>query len=140
MPGTRLTFSEHVPIYVHTYFIRHSVAEYATQKSDWNLIRLSSCVRAWPARHIATSGEILKSSKAIKITASTELAKTNPTMIMDLPITTLIDLIPYLPVIVWLQTLLLAHVEMVQHPVSMQNIMALHLNVNWTQELTDQFR
>ena len=61
-------------------------------------------------------------------------------MIMDLPITTLIDLIPYLPVIVWLQTLLLAHVEMVQHPVSMQNIMALHLNVNWTQELTDQLR
>ena len=44
------TFSEHVPIYVHTYFIRHSVAEYATQKPDGSFTRLSSCVRVWPAR------------------------------------------------------------------------------------------
>ena len=77
-PGTRLTFSEHVPIYAHTYFIRHSVAEYATQKSDWNLIRLSSCVRAWPARHIATSGEILKSSKAIKSQLQQNLPRLTP--------------------------------------------------------------
>ena len=34
-------FSEHVPIYVHTYFIRRPAAEYATQKPDGNLTRLS---------------------------------------------------------------------------------------------------
>ena len=44
------TFSEHVPIYVPTYFIRHSVAEYATQKPHGNLTRLSYRMRVWPAR------------------------------------------------------------------------------------------
>ena len=34
-------FSEHVPIYVLTYFIRLPAAEYATQKPDGNLTRPS---------------------------------------------------------------------------------------------------
>ena len=39
------------PIYVHTYFIRRPVAEYATRKPDGNLTRLSlPRVRVWPAR------------------------------------------------------------------------------------------
>ena len=39
-----------IPIYVHTYFIRCAAAEYAIQKSDGNLTRLSSHVRVWAAR------------------------------------------------------------------------------------------
>ena len=38
------------PIYVHTYFIRHPAAEYATPKPYGNLTRLSPRVRVWPAR------------------------------------------------------------------------------------------
>ena len=34
-------FPERIPIYVHTYFIRRPVAEYAIQKPDRNLTRLS---------------------------------------------------------------------------------------------------
>ena len=34
-------FAEHIPIYVHTYFIRRPAAEYAVQKRDGNLTRLS---------------------------------------------------------------------------------------------------
>ena len=37
----RPAFAEHVPIYVHTYFIRCPAAEYAIQKPDGNLTRLS---------------------------------------------------------------------------------------------------
>ena len=37
----RHAFAEHVPIYVHTYFIRCPAAEYAIQKPDGNLTRLS---------------------------------------------------------------------------------------------------
>ena len=39
--NTSPTFSKHVPVYVHIYFIRHPVAEYATQQPDGNLTRLS---------------------------------------------------------------------------------------------------
>ena len=41
----RPAFAERVPIYVHTYFIRRADAEYAIQKPDGNLTRLSSRVR-----------------------------------------------------------------------------------------------
>ena len=34
-------FAERIPIYVHTYFIRCAAAEYAIQKPDGNLTRLS---------------------------------------------------------------------------------------------------
>ena len=37
----RPAFAERVPIYVHTYFIRRLAAEYAIQKPDGNLTRLS---------------------------------------------------------------------------------------------------
>ena len=37
----RPVFAERVPIYVHTYFINRSAAEYAVQKRDGNLTRLS---------------------------------------------------------------------------------------------------
>lgn len=43
--------SEHIPIYVHTYFIRLPTAGCATQKPDWNLTSLSPpCVRVWFVR------------------------------------------------------------------------------------------
>ena len=37
----RPAFADRVPIYVHTYFIRHPAAEYAIQKPDENLTTLS---------------------------------------------------------------------------------------------------
>jgi len=37
----RPAFAERVPIYAHTYFIRRPAAEYAIQKPDRNLTRLS---------------------------------------------------------------------------------------------------
>ena len=43
--------SEHVQVYVHTYFIRCPAAEYVTRKPDGNLTRLSPPhVRVWPVR------------------------------------------------------------------------------------------
>ena len=41
----RPAYAEHVPIYVHTYFIRCTAAEYAIPKPDGNLTRLS--LPAW---------------------------------------------------------------------------------------------
>ena len=44
------TNPEHIPIYVHTYFIRHPATKYATQIPDENLYQtLSICVRVCPA-------------------------------------------------------------------------------------------
>ena len=40
----RPAYAEHVPIYVHNYFIRCAAAEYAIPKPDGNLTRLSSRV------------------------------------------------------------------------------------------------
>ena len=51
----RPAYAEHVPIYVHTYFIRCAAAEYAIQKPDGKLTRLSPHVRVWPRDYKQTS-------------------------------------------------------------------------------------